>query len=52
MPSLPGNPGFEITLHINTVRTPCWLVTPFILYMPRLVRGMKLLSEGKHSASW
>ena len=46
MPLLPGGiPGFGITLHINTVRTPCWWVMPFILYMLRLVRGMKVLSE-------
>ena len=52
MPSLPGGiPGFGITLHINTVRTPCWLVMPFILYMLRLVRGMRVLSECNCSAS-
>ena len=52
MPSLPGGiPGFGITLHINAVRTPCWLVMPFILYMLRLVSGMKVLSECNRSAS-
>ncbi len=52
MPSLPGGiPGFGITLHINTLCTPCWLVMPFNLYMLGLVRGMKVLSECNCSAS-
>ena len=38
MPLLPGGiPGFEITLHINTVCIRCWLVRPFNLYILRLL---------------
>ena len=43
MPSPPrGSPGSEITLHINTVRTSCWLVTPFKVH-DWTVGGMRVL---------
>ena len=43
MPSSPrGIPGFEITLHIYTVCTLCWLVMPFKLYIIKTVGGMRV----------
>ena len=44
MPAFPGGiPGFEITLHINTVCIPCWLAMPCNLYILKLVKGIRVL---------